>query len=221
MSLHLSCVLLLSPFDPTKLDQLEQGLRLLNLSDPMVQVTVQENGEHILMTAGELHLERCLKDLRERFAKVEIQASKPIVPFRESIVVPKEKTANPRGMVDITNEHLSVKFRIEPLPVEVTKFLNENAARIERLVTSHRNGRAEDETATNEIIDKEGWDSLKKDLAAVYKKSTIKVTDGLFGTSEDKNAVIDKIVNSVVTFGPRRTGPNLLIDPNNTLSRKV
>lgn len=209
------------PVDPTKLDQLEQGLRLLNLSDPMVQVTVQENGEHILMTAGELHLERCLKDLRERFAKVEIQASKPIVPFRESIVVPKEKTANPRGMVDITNEHLSVKFRIEPLPVEVTKFLNENAARIERLVTSHRNGRAEDETATNEIIDKEGWDSLKRDLAAVYKKSTIKVTDGLFGTSEDKNAVIDKIVNSVVTFGPRRTGPNLLIDPNNTLSRKV
>jgi ribosome assembly protein 1 len=27
-----------------------------------------------------------LKDLRERFAKVEIQASKPIVPFRETAV---------------------------------------------------------------------------------------------------------------------------------------
>jgi hypothetical protein len=27
-----------------------------------------------------------LKDLRERFAKVEISASKPIVPFRETIV---------------------------------------------------------------------------------------------------------------------------------------
>lgn len=31
-------------------------------------------------------LQRCLKDLRERFAKVDIQASKPIVPFRETAV---------------------------------------------------------------------------------------------------------------------------------------
>lgn len=30
--------------------------------------------------------QRCLKDLRERFARVEIQASKPIVPFRETAV---------------------------------------------------------------------------------------------------------------------------------------
>lgn len=209
------------PVDPTKLDQLEQGLRLLNLSDPMVQVTVQENGEHILMTAGELHLERCLKDLRERFAKVEIQASNPIVPFRESIVVPKEKATSPRGLVDITNDQLSVKFRVEPLPAEVTKFLNENAARIERLVTSRRNLSAEDEIASSEMIDQEGWDLLKNDLIEVYKKATVIVSDGLFSTSDDKNTVVEKIVNSVVTFGPRRIGPNILIDPNNTLSRKV
>lgn len=32
------------------------------------------------------HLQRCLKDLRERFAKIDVQASKPIVPFRETAV---------------------------------------------------------------------------------------------------------------------------------------
>jgi vacuolar-type H+-ATPase subunit F/Vma7 len=30
--------------------------------------------------------QRCLKDLRERFARIKIQASPPIVPFRESAV---------------------------------------------------------------------------------------------------------------------------------------
>lgn len=30
--------------------------------------------------------QRCLKDLRERFAKVEIQASQPIVPYRETAI---------------------------------------------------------------------------------------------------------------------------------------
>ena len=28
---------------------------------------VQETGEHVLITAGEVHLERCLDDLRERY----------------------------------------------------------------------------------------------------------------------------------------------------------
>ncbi|MBW0497085.1 hypothetical protein O181_036800 [Austropuccinia psidii MF-1] len=39
------------------------------------------SGEHVILTAGELHLERCLRDLRERLAEIPIQASKPIIPF--------------------------------------------------------------------------------------------------------------------------------------------
>lgn len=45
---------------------LVQGLKLLNQADPCVQVMVQETGEHVLVTAGGLHLERCLDDLKER-----------------------------------------------------------------------------------------------------------------------------------------------------------
>lgn len=63
-----------------------EGLRLLNQADPCVEVLVQETGEHVILTAGELHLERCLKDLRERFAKCAISASEAIVPFRETTV---------------------------------------------------------------------------------------------------------------------------------------
>ena len=38
-----------------------------------------------MVALGELHLERCLKALRERFAKVEITVSEPIVSLRECI----------------------------------------------------------------------------------------------------------------------------------------
>lgn len=45
---------------------LVQGMRLLNQADPCVQVFVQESGEHVLVTAGEVHLQRCIDDLKER-----------------------------------------------------------------------------------------------------------------------------------------------------------
>ncbi len=43
-----------------------EGLRLLNQADPCVEVYVQEKGEHVLVTAGEIHLQKCLDDLRSR-----------------------------------------------------------------------------------------------------------------------------------------------------------
>lgn len=45
---------------------LRTGLKLLNQADPCVQVLMQETGEHVLVTAGEVHLQRCIDDLRER-----------------------------------------------------------------------------------------------------------------------------------------------------------
>ena len=82
--------------------KLIKGLQILNQSDPCAEYLVQETGEHVILTAGELHLEvsewlgrsfkadtglkRCLKDLRERFAKCEIQRTQTIVPFRETAV---------------------------------------------------------------------------------------------------------------------------------------
>lgn len=68
-----------------QLAQLATGLDLLNQADPCVQVSVTDAGEHLLTAAGEMHLELCLRDLRERYAKIDVEASAPIVPFRESI----------------------------------------------------------------------------------------------------------------------------------------
>ena len=52
-----------------------EGLKKLNKSDPAVDYYVQDNGEHILVTSGEVHLQRCLKDLEDTLAKVKIKVN--------------------------------------------------------------------------------------------------------------------------------------------------
>ena len=37
--------------------KLVEGLKLLNQSDPCVETLIQDTGEHVILTAGELHLE--------------------------------------------------------------------------------------------------------------------------------------------------------------------
>lgn len=49
-----------------EMPQLVKGMKLLNQADPCVQILIQETGEHVLVTAGEVHLQRCLDDLKER-----------------------------------------------------------------------------------------------------------------------------------------------------------
>lgn len=59
-------------------------------------MALQSSGEYVIVTAGEIHLQRCVDDLQERYAGVPIKTSDPIVPFRETII--------PRPTVDRLNE---------------------------------------------------------------------------------------------------------------------
>ncbi|XP_039291871.1 elongation factor-like GTPase 1 isoform X2 [Nilaparvata lugens] len=94
----------IEPQRPNDLATLRHGLTLLNQADACVKVIVQETGEHVLVTAGEVHLERCLDDLKERYARVPINVSEPIVPFRETIVPPPK--------VDMVNEAISTDHNV-------------------------------------------------------------------------------------------------------------
>jgi ribosome assembly protein 1 len=51
-------------------------------ADANVRVHLTDRGEHVLVTAGEVHLERCLRDLRETYAGVEVVASEPGITIR-------------------------------------------------------------------------------------------------------------------------------------------
>jgi ribosome assembly protein 1 len=76
----------IEPVRPQDLDAVERGLALLNQADPCVEVNVADNGELQLSALGELHLQRCVKDLTQRFARCEVKVSPPINSFMETLI---------------------------------------------------------------------------------------------------------------------------------------
>nr|XP_039270876.1 translation elongation factor 2-like [Styela clava] len=73
------------PKNPRDLSKLVEGLKRLAKSDPMVQCSIEESGEHIVAGAGELHLKSCMKDLEENYANIPLKISDPFVSYRETV----------------------------------------------------------------------------------------------------------------------------------------
>ena len=67
------------------LPKLVEGLKKLSKSDPLVQCITEESGEHIIAGCGELHVEICLKDLIEEYAKCDIKKGDPVVTYKETV----------------------------------------------------------------------------------------------------------------------------------------
>jgi len=100
------------PKHASDLPKLMEGLKRLAKSDPLVLCFTAPSGEHIVAGAGELHLEICIKDLRDDFMKgAPIQTGEPVVQFCETVT---EKTA-----IDVMgkspNKHNRITLRAEPL----------------------------------------------------------------------------------------------------------
>ena len=72
--------------NPSDLPKLVEGLKRLAKSDPMVQCSIEESGEHIVAGAGELHLEICLKDLEEDHACIPLKVQKCQTIFTSCII---------------------------------------------------------------------------------------------------------------------------------------
>jgi len=45
----------------------------------------EESGEHIVAGCGELHVEICLKDLEEDYAKCPLKKGDPVVSYKETV----------------------------------------------------------------------------------------------------------------------------------------
>lgn len=210
----------LEPKHPNDLQKLVSGLKLLNQADACALVSIQENGEIVLSTAGEVHLERCLEDLKDRYAKIEINVSKPIVSFRETIV--------PQPKVDMVNEVIEKKaeevnletftwnnqccFEIDakPLPEEVTKLLDNNAELIKEW-DKHRADLSKKKEETNDLPDMSTLnlesssliEKMHKNLEAFKSKLLEEFTAA--GWEAD---TLDKIWS----LGPRKCGPNIFLN---------
>lgn len=73
------------PKNASDLPKFIEGLRNLAKSDPLVQCSTEENGQHIVAGCGELHIEICMKALEKEFAQVPIIQSEPVVTYKETV----------------------------------------------------------------------------------------------------------------------------------------
>merc|ERR1712141_487019 len=98
--------------NPAELPKLVEGLKRLSKSDPMVQITTEESGEHIIAGAGELHLEICLKDLEEDHACIPIKVSEPVVSYRETVSEESDRMCLSKS----PNKHNRLFMKARPMP---------------------------------------------------------------------------------------------------------
>lgn len=172
------------PTNPMKIGKLEKGLDLLAKADPVLEWYIDDDsGELIMCVAGELHLERCLKDLEERFAKgCEVTVKEPVIPFKEGLA--DEKSTRP--VEEDTNQEalgVELEFEVNPLPLEVTRFLFDNEAEILK-------------------INRKESSDLKEKLIDVLKKYPF----------ENGFKSVEELVEHIICFGPKRIGPNIFVE---------
>uniref|UniRef100_A0AAY4BD72 Elongation factor-like 1 n=1 Tax=Denticeps clupeoides TaxID=299321 RepID=A0AAY4BD72_9TELE len=216
----------IEPKHPSEMPRLVKGMKLLNQADPCAEVLIQETGEHVLVTAGEVHLQRCLDDLRERFAQIEISASKPIIPFRETVIrrpkvdmvneelgkqqkvavihqskeeqykYPEGVQVDSSGLVTLTtpNKMATIGVRAMPLPEEVTQLLEANGSLIRTMEQFSL--------------------SMKEGKALEINQRTLESIQDFKGKLEShlQGRKWRDAVNRIWSFGPRRCGPNLLLN---------
>jgi len=102
--------------DGKELPKLVEGLKKLSKSDPLVVCTTEESGEHVIAGCGELHVEICLKDLREEYAQCDFIVSDPVVSYRETVSDNSTMTV----LAKSPNKHNRLYFQAEPLAEEVS-----------------------------------------------------------------------------------------------------
>lgn len=221
----------LEPSSAADMGLMLRGLRRLRAADLAVEFQMESTGECILSTAGEVHLERCLDDLQAIYAPgLQVTRSAPIVPFRETIIPPpevdmvnetiekdnatqhqpvnngsdeseeqSEEDQDPTLVVQHTADHsIMLHIRAVPLPVEVGNFLEQNVQSLKSLVLLNTTKESSDaasgasltETAIAEICE------LKEKLAEMLKS----------------HETLSNVVDSIIAFGPRHVGPNMLIN---------
>merc|ERR1711881_490023 len=112
------------PKDGKDLPKLVEGLKKLSKSDPLVVCTTEESGEHVIAGCGELHVEICLKDLREEYAQCDFVMSDPVVSYRETVTAESSQTC----LAKSPNKHNRIYLVATPMDDDLSKAIEDGAA---------------------------------------------------------------------------------------------
>uniref|UniRef100_A0A0D6QUR7 Elongation factor-like 1 n=1 Tax=Araucaria cunninghamii TaxID=56994 RepID=A0A0D6QUR7_ARACU len=223
----------IEPSKPADMGALTKGLQLLNRADPFVEVTVSGRGEHVLAAAGEVHLERCIKDLKERFARVELEVSPPIVSYRETIEgdgIPfLDSSKNGLVSTDFVekttlNGKCVVRVQVMKLPSALTKVLDESSDLFQDIVEGKSgHGKTVSESLKKkyqgEQSGSEESEAIEDPVLMLRKRIIDAVETDMDNGSQDfgkKRNMEDRktwlsLLQRIWALGPGRIGPNILL----------
>lgn len=181
----------IEPVRTAEMAQLVQGIKLLTQTDSCAQCVIHENGQYILMTAGHVHLEKCVEDIKT-YTDVEFTFSSPIVQLRETVCdVPRES----RGTCENTLlQTLDLHLRVDvyPMPDDVLEVISKyynfiKSVEVSILQRSKVKDVHEEERKAGELIILE---RLKKELQQAFKLAASpwdNVVDRLLAVSNAKS----------------------------------
>ncbi|KAM3740501.1 hypothetical protein ACB098_08G103400 [Castanea mollissima] len=215
----------IEPSDPADMWALLKGLKLLNRADPFVEVSVSARGENVLAAAGEVHLERCKKDLTDRFAKVKLEFSPPLVSFRETIEgevsYMLENLKSLTGGLDYIekttpNGRCVVRVQVMKLPPTLTKVLDDSSDLLGDVigVKSGQTNKGLDTQRSSILEDENPIEALKKRIMDAVEKDILLMTETDKDRAEKCRAKWLKLLKKIWALGPRQIGPNILFTPD-------
>jgi elongation factor 2 len=171
------------PKNPADLPKLVEGLKRLSKSDPLVQCSIEESGEHIVAGAGELHLEICIKDLQEEFmGGAEIKVSEPVVSFRETVIAESSEVCLSKS----PNKHNRLYVVARPLEEGLAEAIDNNQ------ITP----RDEPKARARELAEKYNWDVTEARKIWAFGPNTngpnvmVDCTKGVQYLNEIKDSVV-------------------------------
>merc|ERR1712176_1732916 len=112
------------PKDGKDLPKMVEGLKKLSKSDPLVVCTIEESGEHVIAGCGELHVEICLKDLREDYAQCEFSVGDPVVSYRETVTEESSVVCLSKS----PNKHNRIYLQARPMCEDLAEAIEEGKA---------------------------------------------------------------------------------------------
>uniref|UniRef100_A0A453LPX7 Tr-type G domain-containing protein n=1 Tax=Aegilops tauschii subsp. strangulata TaxID=200361 RepID=A0A453LPX7_AEGTS len=217
-------------------EMLGQGLRPVASVSAGNVVAIQGLGQHILKSATlsstkncwpfssmmfQVHLERCKKDLEERFAKVKLVVSDPLVSFKETIEGEGagllEGLKAPHAFVERTtpNGRCTVRVQVLRLPNALTKVLQESDQLLGQIMEGKTAKRS---VMLNPQISQDDCDSV----AMLRQRMVSAIDSELEAISEQ----VDKeklqkyrktwlgYLKRIWSLGPWQVGPNFLLLPD-------
>ncbi|CAI2315316.1 unnamed protein product [Caenorhabditis sp. 36 PRJEB53466] len=180
------------------MDELREKLKLLALLDTSLKVMELETGELAMVTAGEVHLQKCIKDLND-LGLVNLDVSEPIVPFMETVIEDHSLSAHQIAEQETEckiRDALHIKLRVVPLADAVVEVLDKHAL----LISAIRRGEA----------DQSEVDEFQEKLTAVCTEH-LPTLKGSWWYRKPKE-FIEMMIERIWAFGPERARANILFN---------